>query len=285
MNDKLELMNNKKLTLQEHQAIMLRLLSEFHEHCEKNNLRYYLTGGTLLGAVRHKGFIPWDDDVDVVMPRPDYDRFIQNKQLSDRTQVVSYVHQHNYYHPYPYCNVIDAETIMIEHNVKKQTGKGVFIDVFPLDGVPNDKKDYKRLISSMLRNQSLFSNIVNKKAGFSSLKNAVKTLLGSAGVFINEVSLGKKIDRIASKYCYNECNKVAHLVLLLKKPERFVSPKDEYDDFVMLDFEGQKFRCPAEYDSILKRSFGDYMQLPPENERLGHHGIDVYFRNNGECNL
>ena len=265
----------RKISLKEHQAIMLRLLCEFHEYCERNNLRYYLTGGTLLGAVRHQGFIPWDDDVDVVMPRPDYERFIQNRQLSDKTLVVSCVHQHNYYHPYPYCNVIDAETIMVEH---LPVNHGVYIDVFPLDGVPEDKKEYKRLISSLLRNQSLFSNIINKRAGFGSLKKIAKTVLGSTGIFINEIKLGRHIDKTASKYRYEECDRVAHLVLLLKKPERFVSPKAEYNDYVMLCFEGQEFRCPAQYDNILRRSFGDYMQLPPENERLGHHGIDVYQR-------
>lgn len=269
-------LKGKKLTLREHQTILLRLMCEFHEYCEENNLRYYLTGGTLLGAVRHKGFIPWDDDVDIVMPRPDYEKFILNKQLSEHTQIVSVVHTHGYYHPYPYCNVIDTDTIMIEHNVKKQSGKGVFLDVFPLDGVPDNRLKYKHQMSDLLISQSLFSNIINKSAGFSSIKNIAKTILGATGFFINEFALGKHINKVAKKYSFTECDKVAHLVLLFKKPTRFITPKHEYDDFVMLDFEDKKFRCPPKYENILRRSFGDYMILPPENERQGHHGIDVY---------
>lgn len=257
---------------------MLRLLCELDEYCEKHNLRYFLTGGTLIGAVRHRGFIPWDDDADVVMPRKDYERLVRENYIAKDAQVVSIENPQGYYHPFAYCNIADTNTIMLEKNIKRATNKGVSIDVFPLDGVPDDIKLRRRHLKKLLRRQSIYANAVNVAPGFSSLKNAAKTILGMVTAPMDKLKLGKKVEMLAKKYRYDECRDVAHTVMLFKAPWRFITPREDYSDYVLLDFEGHKFRCPVEYDKILKRSFGDYMQLPPENEREGHHGIEVYER-------
>ena len=248
-------MNKIELSHKEHQEIMLKLMISFDRYCSENQLQYYLTGGTLLGAVRHKGFIPWDDDVDVVMPRDDYDKLLRASQIDNDVEIVSIENDHGYYHPFPHANIVDRNTIMLEEQVKKQTGKGVFIDVFPLDGVPDERVRQEKLIRKLMFLQSVSSNKISVSPGFSSIKNSLKTVLGNITFFIDDKELSRYINKVASKYKYNESNYVAHLILLLGNPKRFITPKEDYSDYILLDFEGYQFRCPIGYKHILKRSY------------------------------
>lgn len=268
-------MSQSVISLKQHQEIMLNLLKEFDQYCLEHELKYYLTGGTLLGAVRHKGFIPWDDDVDIVMPRPDYEKLIRESFISKDAQVISLENPQGHYHPFAYCNVVDTGTIMIEKNIKRSTNKGIFIDIFPLDGVPDNPTKRKKHLSKLVKLQSLLSNSINVVQPHQGIKGVAKKILGIIMKPFDEMKLAEKVSSLARKYSYNECGSVAHLVLLLNKPKRFITPKEEYEDYVLLDFENIKLRCPKAYDSILKRSYGDYMQLPPESERQGHHGIEI----------
>lgn len=265
-----------KLSLIEQHEVLLKLLVEFDQFCVENNLRYYLAGGTLLGAVRHGGFIPWDDDVDVVMPRPDYEKLIKENYIAEDAQVISSENSQGHYHPIPYCNIVDTSTIIVENNIKRSTNKGLFIDVFPLDGLPDDSRKRKKHLSKLLRLESLLLISINKNSSSRGIKGVAKKLISIIMSLFDETKLAKKITSIAKRYNYENCNEFVCAVFLQNKPERFITPKLDYSSCVLLDFEKCKLCCPIGYKNVLRRSFGDYMQLPPENERYGQHGIDVY---------
>lgn len=264
----------------EHQEIMLRLLKDFDDYCNQNNLRYFLSGGTLLGAVRHKGFIPWDDDVDVVMPRPDYEKLIQNKKISEGVEVVSNKNDCGYYHPFVHTNIVDSGTIMKEKQVKRQTNKGVFIDIFPLDGIPDSSIKQKLLTMKLCFLESLLSIKISVSPGFSTFKNTCKTILGYVTFFINEKKLSLYIDKIASANEFDKSKQVAQLVALFGKPQKLIYPIEDFSDYILLDFENNQFRCAVGYRNFLTTFYGDYMSLPPESERHGQHGITIYRRKN-----
>ena len=111
------------ITPEEHKQLELRILLYVTDFCERNHIRYSLSDGTLLGAVRHKGFIPWDDDVDFLMPRADYEKFIQYSELSEEIEIVSLFRHGKYYYPYAYGNIVDKKTLMIANNMNLCTGK------------------------------------------------------------------------------------------------------------------------------------------------------------------
>ena len=142
----------KEMSLQEIKKIELNLLIEFDKLCKKNNLYYTLCGGTLLGAVRHKGFIPWDDDIDVIMPRGDYDKLL-NEDNIDKTELPKYVEIANWKMGnmnYPFMKFMDKRTIINPKYVDDNKSNKIWIDVFPIDGNPKDEKQLRRLYKKSL---------------------------------------------------------------------------------------------------------------------------------------
>ncbi len=125
----------KEMTKQEQHALLIDILAKTHDFCKKNNIRYSLGGGTLLGAIRHKGFIPWDDDVDIMMPRPDYERFIKELEGVDSNLYIQNYHTDNSFHR-EWTRVCDNRTVIYYISAVS----GVFIDVFPIDGLPDEKE-------------------------------------------------------------------------------------------------------------------------------------------------
>lgn len=268
-------MGKEPLSLAEHQAVLLRLLKEFDDYCNRHGLRYFLFAGTLLGAVRHHGFIPWDDDVDVLMPREDYETFIRADFIAEDAQVISLHNSQGHYHPFPYCNIADTKTVMTEKIIKHPTGKGVFIDVFPLDGVPDDPKEQARHLRRLIIRQSVFAAAINIADG-SGIKRAAKSLIGLAAAPFDQAKMGDRISKTAQKHRYDDCSKVGCTVHLRGQPEKFIYRKDCFSDYILLDFEDCKVRCPVGYQEVLTTCYGDYMQLPPEDQRIAHHEIEIY---------
>lgn len=269
----------RSLTLKEHQAIMLDMMIAFDRYCKTNGLRYFMAGGTLLGAVRHKGFIPWDDDVDIVMPRPDYEKLISDEKISDDYLIVSLYNQHGYYHPFAYCNITDKNTILRENNIVKQTGKGIFLDIFPLDGVPENKIKQSLHFRRLSFIQSIFSNTIIPAPGFNGLKCSIKTIIHAMCLPLNPNTLGMKIDKLAQKYPYDTSNYLMHYVYLPRSLKYIAFDSSEYARSKGYEFEGAIIQGPEDADKVLKRGFGNtYMQLPPLDQREGHHGIEIYYR-------
>ena len=270
--------NNRMRKIDEHDLIRIQLASlrEIDTFCHENGIRYYLAYGTLLGAVRHKGYIPWDDDIDIMMPRPDYVKFIKTfNGFSGTHKVISHLLDPVY--PWPFAKVIDTDTVMEEHIKYAYKDMGVYVDIFPVDGVSDDKKKILR----QYRYVKLLKLLLSVKRGkkFRSRKPWQNFLLNFSFLlsFISYPKLLKKLDSLVSKYPFEKSENTAILVMAgYGKNE--IMPKSFYDEPVNLEFEESSFQAPGEYKKWLEHIYGDYMTLPPVEERITHHANNAYYK-------
>ena len=253
------------------------VLREFISICKANNLVYFCCGGTAIGAIRHHGMIPWDDDVDVFMPRPDYDKFIQiaqNKLSSDYELVTPYT-----YHDYPlyFAKLCNKHTTLMEEE-DTPCIYGLFIDIFPIDGAPDDM-DQARLMESKFRkikNRLEAISTHNTFAEYISLLTKPKEwgrFVGKTFGFFFRSFYRKRLlgqlNAICYRYNYADSNIVA--VYCGSYGPKEVFPKSWLDGSVTFTYEGMEVSLPKGYDNYLRQYYGDYMQLPPEEKRISHH--------------
>lgn len=262
-NDFLVTTERKKLW-----TITLDLVAEFDRVCKKHNITYFLDGGSLLGAVRHGGFIPWDDDIDVVMPREDYMKFMKLN--------------HEFFHPYflqtpytdpecfyTYTKVRNSNTTALIEMFKYQKfNHGIWITVFPLDKFPLDsegEKTYNRIcqlthdISTYMRmkNPSLNENDRKRVASYS----------GDSPLFTYE-----EVQRLASQYCNDNLDYWGTLVVTIREFKRKALPRNAFNGVEYHKFENMFLPIPIGFNTVLTLEYGDYLTLPPIEERCGHDG-------------
>ena len=267
----------KKLDSNEIKQMELDLLKSFKKMCEANGLYYTLCGGTLLGAVRHKGFIPWDDDIDVLMPRPDYERLLNGKEidLSMLPAFYSIVNWKNKTHDYPFMKMVDTRThIEIPYLNDAFKPKNLWIDIFPIDGNPDDVQSLEKLYKkAIFWRQLIRLKTANPKEGKSRLKKVLKPFLVAGVKALNNDRLCEKLDQIAKTYSFSEQSKIGGVLWGYGPQERI--DKKQYLTPVDIIFEGEVFNAPSNYDEYLKGLYGDYMKLPPEDKRITHE-MDAY---------
>ena len=243
------------LDLKEIQNIELNILIFLKEVCEQNGLSYGLTSGTLLGAIRHGGFIPWDDDIDIVMPRDDYEKLIQiMKNCKGKYKLLSPYSTKDYV--YEYCKMVDETTVLIENPDTTAIPLSVYIDIFPVDGVPEDVKKRQRLFRKLNFIQKLYAAIMRSPFILKRFR-------------FNKVVLAL-LDQWSKKYTFE---KSLHCAVLLGQGEKEVFSKEEYELKGEVKFENNKFRTYTTPVKYLEQFFGDYMQLPPEEQRCGHSNV------------
>ena len=261
-------MTISKEMLKELQAVETDILKHTIEICDKLNLKYYLLGGTLLGAVRHRGFIPWDDDIDIGMPRADYEIFVKEAQryYPGNVFVQHYTTEKNM--PVAWCKIRRSDTAFMESSIRSlKINKGIFIDVFPLDTYPDSDKERKKIDQKDRFYKTIISkaytpNSVREVAA--KIKNTLVTLF-----FSYKKAVAKK-DQL-----HKESRKgamIANYNGAWGKKE--IVPAEWYGEGEYLLFENIKCRVPAEYDKWLTQVYGDYMTLPPKEKRITHHDTD-----------
>lgn len=263
----------RELNLEEIKSIQLDILSQVANYCDRNGLCYFLAYGTLLGAVRHKGYIPWDDDIDIMMPRPDYMQFINlfNNEGSV-LRVGSHYLDKNY--PYVIAKVYNMSTLCKE-NIDVEYSIGVNIDVFPIDGLPETEREFSKFYCrlNLLRKMFLFKVMTISK-NRSILKNILLVIGKCLLVGIRLKKIIAKMNALASRIDYNSADFVGSIVFGDGVQERIIS--SIFKKKIYLEFEGKYFYAPEEYDSWLKNIYGAYMQLPPEDKRITHHDYKAY---------
>ena len=277
----------KAITLEDSKKLELDILQDVAHFCDKHHLRYYLAYGTLIGAVRHKGFIPWDDDIDIQMPRADYNKLIelynQEKGENSRYYLVSPDDKRSLN---AFTKIIDTTTIKKEFGIAYKTPDdylGVDIDVFPLDGAPSDKEEYKKWFKKLiwLYTRYWYKN-QNKR---DSLKGWLKLFMHKLpGIFLSKKSILKKTAKLHAKYPFAECEYVA-IVEDASCDFGNHTKKSNYEESVMLDFEDKKFAVPKGYHEVLTAIYGDYMQLPPIEQQVTHHVNTVFYKAKNQLNV
>ena len=258
----------RQLGMDERKALLFKMLSAFADYCEKQGLRYFLDYGTLLGAVRHGGFIPWDDDIDVVMPRSDYERlysllekepeaFGPNYRLASTRNQWS-VHKAIF-------NLIDLRTLTCSKHRRKRFHYPIWIDIIPADYLPESREEQRALREQVIRNVMQVQRAMSPGWGRWKLFHLLHNLLLTP-------SIDRKL-RETEALCENlkESELASPFLSFINTVwmEDYF-PLSWFDDTIFMNFEGKPFRVPREYDKRLRDCYGDYLQLPPEKDREPH---------------
>ena len=252
------------------QSKLLNMLLWYHEFCLKHQLTYFAIGGTLLGAVRHQGYIPWDDDIDIGMPRTEYNRFIElMRQSKNDIYMLEIPGEHKDF-VYSFCKLYDTTTTLIEHT-RYKTKRGIYLDIFPLDGIGNtleeSKKNFQRI--------NYLNNLISTKTCAISphrsfLKNTTIVLSRCIPNFIlNWRKIVKKVNDLCCSRQYEDCDYVGNL--LGNWRERELVRKEWLGIPVLKQFENIQIFCPENAHAYLTNIYGDYMVLPPQEKRQSHH--------------
>ena len=246
------------------------MLKYLHEFCQENNIKYFVGYGTLLGAVRHKGFIPWDDDIDIIMPRKDYDKLIELFNKQNSAYKLKNIEIDKKY-PYNFSKIYNTETTLVE-NLYSKYNIGIYIDIFPLDGWPKNNFTIK-LLYLLEKITKIKTYKISKLHGFK--KNVILILLKPLIIFIST----KNIFHFINKICYRAekeegviGNIVANVYGNKEKME-----KKWFSDSNESEFENIKVNIPVGYDNILRCLYGNYMTPPPMELQISHHNNIAFF--------
>ena len=253
----------------------LDIVKEVVAICEKHGFTYFMLGGTMLGAIRHKGFIPWDDDIDLGMPRKDYDRFLEiaPKELSKHLKLVNY-HTDPEYHYY-ITRILDTETKVEEERIGNDNRyTNASIDIFPVDGTPNNKVLRKIYFFRVLYHRALMSlcykDSIDRKRPRGTAEKVLLWVMERLPVekMTTPYKQKEKIDKLLRKQKVEGSKFIGNIMGAYRTKE--IVPAEFYGQGKMYPFEDIELRGMEMADEYLKWTYGDYMQLPPEDKRKTH---------------
>ena len=271
----------RKVTdLEEIQAMLYDLMQELHKICEEHGLVYNLFGGSLLGAVRHEGMIPWDDDIDVTMPRPDYEKLIRILKNNQNGNCCIYIENDKNY-VYPFAKFCRRDTILVEKTIRDKFSKiKLYVDIFPLDGIPETteleiKKMYLRAKKyKFLHNVSVAKLTVSPtwwKKPFVIYRWLRRSVLGICGY---KFYLNKQI-KITRSHLFEGCCNIGFVSQWVYGEKSIIS-KVNYYDRKLYKFGNYEFWGVKDSDAVLKKLYGDYITPPPKDQRKSHHNFELY---------
>lgn len=255
-----QLLGKKIINQSEMKEIELQLLKFFRGECDRMGLRYYLCGGTLLGAVRHKGYIPWDDDIDVFMPVPDYLKLIDQFQ---EDEIHKLLNMDNCQTSYMFTRLIDKRTVLEEIHYPLQSKTGINIDIFPISGFPSeDMQEVTDFTEEVLR-----------------LRNDWDDFWFDYGIKENNgecyEKLKKRVKDVMTRYDFDSSKMVGYIVT--GKLDRELLLRDNFDKTIIMEFENEPFKAPIGYDTYLSNMYGNYMMLPPEEQQVSKHEFNAWW--------
>ena len=257
----------KLMSSKEQKKVLLEILEYIDKICRSNNIRYWLAYGTLIGAVRHDGFIPWDDDIDINMPREDYKKFLEiMKKEKGNYKALLPLNSKGY--NYPFAKVVDKRTYVDEKENKQIDEMGVYVDVFPLDGLGNTKEEAKKRTYDLNRNAWWDWGFYGAKVNHN-IKGAILKVLGIKRLY-------KYFEKRSEKIEFDNCKYVG--LTCFRDDELEIYDRKLFDNLVEHNFEGKSFLIPEDYDKVLSVLYGNYMELLPEEKRVSLHNMKCYFR-------
>lgn len=263
----------KKIEIETQKNILVEILSYIHNICINNGINYSLIGGSLIGAIRHNGIIPWDDDIDIILDSEQYFKLIECIKNDNNKKYKLLNNENNDSYFYPFAKVVDTETIMIESDTKKIEDYGIYVDIFKYNNYPNNRlvakihynrmMFYKKLIgmySTLEYNKSLKNNILKKYVNIV----GIKYILSKYDKICNFYNKKKKSHVISNWPAYG-----------FKKELQMQENIREYE---IVKFENIDVMIFKNYDKVLRQTFNDYMKLPPKEERISHHNSEAYWK-------
>ncbi|WP_268912873.1 LicD family protein [Lentilactobacillus sp. SPB1-3] len=252
------------------QAIELQSYKFFRDLCEKNNLKYFALGGTLLGAIRHRGFIPWDDDMDIGLPREDYDKLLQivATQLSDTKYFFQTPFSDDNY-ALSYGKLLNRHTYIEEKNNYNDAKKGVFIDVFPIDKISTSVEKQRAQMQKIRRLDSR----LYLKLRYNFIDNPIKRFYSPLSDQQLATAAEFKNQREETMRTYNDNDnwQIAKNLASQYEYDAEIFTAEQLDNIVEVPFEDTKIPIFADYDTVLTNIYHDYMTLPPENQQVSKH--------------
>ena len=269
----------KPIPAKELRNIQYNILLELDNLCKQLNIRYSLCGGSLLGAVRHKAFIPWDDDIDIIMPRPDYDALIAYCRENETSfRLISHENEREY--GYLFAKATAKNTVITDENCgSDKLSYGVYVDIFPVDALGDTVEEAHRLFkkTDILRNILIAKNWKRffRSKTRSIVYEPVRLAFFILSRFFSKKSLISRIEKQYSKpfgsteYCACVCGSYRSKEIL---------PTSVYEEYTQLEFEGRSFMALKNYDAYLTAIYGDYMTLPPKEKQVSHHSFTAYYK-------
>lgn len=264
----------KEIGLDELKALQLDVLQAIHDFCQANGITYSLACGTALGAVRHHGYIPWDDDIDIYLLRKDYNRLMEIYPAEGRFQLISM--ERNKEWDRPYAKAYDSDTVFEErYNCSVQIGVG--IDVYPIDKVPDDFEEWKCFDGKRRRWQKY---LIMKQILFSKERSLSKNLfiLGAKALLLpfSRKTISAYIDKRIKAFNATNSTWVFESAQGMIQKNRF--HERVFEQTIPIDFEDRKFMLFKDYDEYLSNGYGDYMKLPPVEKQVAHHAYKAYWK-------
>lgn len=266
----------RKIDISQVKLIQLSILDDIHSFCKENGIKYSLACGTMLGCARHKGYIPWDDDIDIYLLRDDYNKLINifPEIYNQRIRIISLERDKHWNRAY--AKAFDNRTIFSEKSECSQP-IGINIDIFPIDKIPENEKKW---ISYNRKRRLLQKIYALKIIAFSKNRNIAKNLFLALSKIILSPFSSRFLAICLQRYCikYNK-TKSAYvfenaLGMLLKKP----FPISLFNALTEMPFENRKYMCMRDFDSYLTSAYGNWRQLPPIEKRVSHHSFNAYWK-------
>lgn len=264
----------REVTFEESRKILLSIMDDIDSFCRKNGIQYSITSGTLIGAIRHKGFIPWDDDLDIMMERKEYDKFVSTYK-SDKYQLLSVNTNSDWADLY--FRVVDNRTTIKWKNCSGYF-HGLWVACLPFDHIPSDYKQLKRLKKKADFYFKFYWKI--KKTtwveGGGLIINLIKFVLRGIFKILPATMVGVKMENVIRKYSKLPSTEWGSVSWWWNRILKF--PANTFDGYCDVEFEGRQYMAIKNHDSYLRQVYGNYMQLPPEKDRVPQHGYIAYWK-------
>lgn len=257
----------KKIEIETQKNILVEILSYIHNICINNGINYSLIGGSLIGAIRHNGIIPWDDDIDIMLFRDDYEKLIKILKNQSKYDWLNVLDSESDGYYYTFAKAVDNRTVAkMEDNL---TEHGLWVDIFPYDNLPDNAQKRKKYI---LKGYFYRSVIMSMTTDFNSnskiKKRFIKRILKFYSNFLNREKFVKKYEKFSMKYKNINTKFVGCLFSPYKLRECF--NKEWFEKRKLFSFENEKFYGPTDYEKFLSQLYGNYMELPPAEKQRDH---------------
>lgn len=265
----------KMIDVEELKSIQMEILKSIDLFCKQNDIKYSLAFGSLLGAVRHHGYIPWDDDLDIMLLREDYTKFVNGFKHEIYSVITP---SNNIDYSLPFAKVFDSRTV-IDENADTKCTYGVYVDVFPVDNTPDDPRELNHFLKQKDRlNKQHILKILKIRKGRSLIKNFV-ILIGHALLAFKSLhEIVMEMENLSSKYCSQTGCNLKGIIAPNDNRREELLPSEFFDSYTTVHFEGSEVMAIEKYDEYLKATYGDYMKLPPKEKRVSHHKFEAYWK-------